>query len=170
MGLIAGGEAGKRAATTVGLRCSADTLLRRLIIPWRRNCQARPMSVLMSGVASGPLLRYVNSQSWYSPSPRPVARSRSAYAGDLVQKISGNTGCLAWSQWSLCNSSTWRCTSGQTGGRSMAPAKKYWRCAWTKDVQTYDSDTSCYQLVVTKGITRGKTICACSIAPSSGTP
>ena len=63
MGLIAGGEAGKRAATTVGLRCSADTLLRRLIIPWRRNCQARPMSVLMSGVASGPLLRYVNSQS-----------------------------------------------------------------------------------------------------------
>jgi hypothetical protein len=52
----------------------------------------------------------------------------------------------------------------------MASAKQYWRCAWTNDVQTYDSDTSCYQLVVTKGITRGKTICACSIAPSSGTP
>ena len=31
LGLIAGGEAGKRAATAVGLRCSADTLLRRLI-------------------------------------------------------------------------------------------------------------------------------------------
>ena len=29
LGLIAGGEAGKRAATAVGLRCSADTLLRR---------------------------------------------------------------------------------------------------------------------------------------------
>ena len=31
LGLIAGGEAGKRAATAVGLRCSADTLLRRVI-------------------------------------------------------------------------------------------------------------------------------------------
>ena len=31
LGLIAGGEAGKRAATAAGLRCSADTLLRRLI-------------------------------------------------------------------------------------------------------------------------------------------
>ncbi|STU48611.1 putative transposase [Klebsiella pneumoniae] len=33
LGLIAGGEAGKRAATAVGLRCSADTLLRRVIQP-----------------------------------------------------------------------------------------------------------------------------------------
>ena len=31
LGLIAGGEAGKRAATAAGLRCSADTLLRRVI-------------------------------------------------------------------------------------------------------------------------------------------
>ncbi len=31
LGLIAGGEAGKRAAMAVGLRCSADTLLRRVI-------------------------------------------------------------------------------------------------------------------------------------------
>ncbi|HAX4366968.1 TPA: ISL3 family transposase [Escherichia coli] len=31
LGLIAGGEAGKRAATAAGLRCSADTLLRRII-------------------------------------------------------------------------------------------------------------------------------------------
>ncbi|HGU3606731.1 TPA: ISL3-like element ISEc38 family transposase [Escherichia coli O103:H2] len=31
LGLIAGGEAGKRAVTAVGLRCSADTLLRRVI-------------------------------------------------------------------------------------------------------------------------------------------
>lgn len=31
LGLIAGGEAGKRAATAVGLRCSADTHLRRVI-------------------------------------------------------------------------------------------------------------------------------------------
>ena len=31
LGLIAGGEAGKRVATAVGLRCSADTLLRRVI-------------------------------------------------------------------------------------------------------------------------------------------
>ena len=31
LGLIAGGEAGKRAATAEGLRCSADTLLRRVI-------------------------------------------------------------------------------------------------------------------------------------------
>ncbi|EEX1664522.1 ISL3-like element ISEc38 family transposase [Escherichia coli] len=31
LGLIAGGEAGKRAAKAVGLRCSADTLLRRVI-------------------------------------------------------------------------------------------------------------------------------------------
>ncbi len=31
LGLIAGGEAEKRAATAVGLRCSADTLLRRVI-------------------------------------------------------------------------------------------------------------------------------------------
>ncbi|HGT5730726.1 TPA: transposase [Escherichia coli] len=31
LGLIAGGEAGKQAATAVGLRCSADTLLRRVI-------------------------------------------------------------------------------------------------------------------------------------------
>lgn len=31
LGVIAGGEAGKRAATAVGLRCSADTLLRRVI-------------------------------------------------------------------------------------------------------------------------------------------
>ena len=31
LGLIAGGEAGKRAATAVGLRCSTDTLLRRVI-------------------------------------------------------------------------------------------------------------------------------------------
>ena len=31
LGLIAGGEAGKRAANAAGLRCSADTLLRRVI-------------------------------------------------------------------------------------------------------------------------------------------
>ncbi|EFE1808699.1 TPA: ISL3 family transposase [Escherichia coli] len=31
LGLIAGGEAGKRAATAAGLRCSTDTLLRRVI-------------------------------------------------------------------------------------------------------------------------------------------
>lgn len=31
LGLIAGGEAGKRAATAVGFRCSADTFLRKVI-------------------------------------------------------------------------------------------------------------------------------------------
>ncbi|CTS58558.1 transposase [Escherichia coli] len=64
LGLIAGGEAGKRAATAVGLRCSADTLLRRVInTPETRLSGALHVSINEWRWPSGPPLRYVNCQS-----------------------------------------------------------------------------------------------------------
>jgi len=54
LGLIAGGEAGRRAAVASGIQISADTLLRRVVHRLRNKQRTGPsMSVLTSGHGIG---------------------------------------------------------------------------------------------------------------------
>ncbi len=96
LGLIAGGEAGKRAATAVGLRCSAETLIHRVINTPETKLSGSPHVgidewVWHRGHRYGTLIVNLDTHRPLVLLPDRDQRT----PGDLVQKISGSTGCLA---------------------------------------------------------------------------